>query len=88
VLRSGNQVRITAQLILAAADMHLWARSYEGDLKDAFALQKQVARSIAEEIRVELTPREKAVLKNVTSVNPGAYEAWLKGRYFWKKRTG
>jgi TolB-like protein/DNA-binding winged helix-turn-helix (wHTH) protein len=88
VLRSGKQVRITAQLILAAADKHLWARSYEGDLKDAFALQKQVARSIAEEIRVELTPHEQAVLKNVTRVNPEAYEAWLKGRYFWNKRTG
>jgi TolB-like protein/DNA-binding winged helix-turn-helix (wHTH) protein len=88
VLRSGKQVRITAQLILAAADKHLWARSYEGDLKDAFALQKQVARSIAEEIRIELTPHEQAVLKNVTRVNPEAYEAWLKGRYFWNKRTG
>jgi TolB-like protein/DNA-binding winged helix-turn-helix (wHTH) protein len=88
VLRSGKQVRITAQLILAAADKHLWAKSYEGDLKDAFALQKQVARSIAEQIRIELTPHEQAVLKNVTSVNPEAYEAWLKGRYFWNKRTG
>jgi TolB-like protein/DNA-binding winged helix-turn-helix (wHTH) protein/Tfp pilus assembly protein PilF len=88
VLRSGKQVRITAQLILAAADKHLWARSYEGDLKDAFALQKQVARSIAEEIRIELTPHEQAVLKNVTRVNPEAYEAYLKGRYFWNKRTG
>src|SRR5580698_673807 len=88
VLRSGKQVRITAQLILAAADKHLWAKSYEGDLKDAFALQKQVARSIAEQIRIELTPHEQAVLKNVTSMNPEAYEAWLKGRYFWNKRTG
>jgi TolB-like protein/DNA-binding winged helix-turn-helix (wHTH) protein/Tfp pilus assembly protein PilF len=87
VLRSGKQVRITAQLILAAADKHLWARSYEGDLKDAFALQKQVARSIAQEIRIELTPHEQAVLQNVSRVNPDAYEAWLKGRYFWNKRT-
>jgi TolB-like protein/DNA-binding winged helix-turn-helix (wHTH) protein len=87
VLRSGKQVRITAQLILAAADQHLWARSYEGDLKDAFALQKQVARSIAQEIRIELTPHEQAVLRNVSRVNPDAYEAWLKGRYFWNKRT-
>src|ERR1700683_3099069 len=87
VLRSGKQVRITAQLILAAADKHLWARSYEGDLNDTFALQKQVARSIAEEIRIELTPHEQAVLKNVTRVNAEAYEAYLKGRYFWNKRT-
>ena len=87
VLRSGNKVRITAQLILAAADKHLWAQSYEGDLRDTIALQKQVARSIAEQIRIELTPHEQAVLKNVKRVNPDAYEAYLKGRYFWNKRT-
>jgi TolB-like protein/tetratricopeptide (TPR) repeat protein len=87
VLRSGKQVRITAQLILASADKHLWARSYEGDVNNTFALQKQVARSIAEQIRIELTPHEQAVLKQVTRVNPEAYEAVLKGRYFWNKRT-
>ena len=87
VLRSGNQVRITAQLILAAADKHLWARSYDGDLRDMLALQKQVARSIAEEIRIELTPHEQAALKTAKRVNPEAYEAYLKGRYFWNKRT-
>jgi TolB-like protein/DNA-binding winged helix-turn-helix (wHTH) protein len=87
VLRSGNQVRITAQLILAAADKHLWAQSYEGDLRDTLRLQKQVARSIAEQIRIELTPHEQTVLKNVTRVDWEAYEAYLKGRYFWNKRT-
>jgi TolB-like protein/DNA-binding winged helix-turn-helix (wHTH) protein/Flp pilus assembly protein TadD len=87
VLRSGNKVRITAQLILAAADKHLWAQSYEGDLGDTLALQKQVARSIGEQIRIELTPHEQAVLKNVKRVNPDAYEPYLKGRYFWNKRT-
>ena len=87
VVRSGNRVRITAQLILAAADKHLWAQSYEGDLGDTLSLQKQVARSIAEQIRIKLTPHELAVLKNVTRVNPDAYEAYLKGRYFWNKRT-
>jgi TolB-like protein/DNA-binding winged helix-turn-helix (wHTH) protein/Flp pilus assembly protein TadD len=87
VLRSGNKVRITAQLILAATDKHLWAQSYEGDLGDTLALQQQVARSIAEQIRIELTPHEQAVLKNVKRVNPDAYEAYLKGRYFWNKRT-
>jgi TolB-like protein/DNA-binding winged helix-turn-helix (wHTH) protein len=87
VLRSGNQVRITAQLILAAADKHLWAQSYEGDLRDTLKLQKQVARSIAEQIRIQLTPHEQTVLKNVTRVDWEAYEAYLKGRYFWNKRT-
>ena len=87
VLRSGNQVRITAQLIQAAADKHLWAKSYKGDFRDALALQSQVARAIADEIRVTLTPHEQAALNNVSVVDPQAYEAYLKGRYFWNKRT-
>src|SRR5277367_1744466 len=87
VLRSGNQVRITAQLIQASDDKHLWAQSYEGDLRDTLALQNQVARAIAEQIRVSLNPQEQAALKNVKVVNPRAYESFLKGRYFWNKRT-
>ena len=87
VLRSGNQIRITAQLIQSATDKHLWAQSYEGDSRDTLALQKQVASSIAQAIRIELTPNEQAVLKNVKQVNPDAYEDYLKGRYFWNKRT-
>jgi TolB-like protein/DNA-binding winged helix-turn-helix (wHTH) protein/Flp pilus assembly protein TadD len=88
VLRSGDRVRITAQLIQAPADKHLWAQSYEGDVRETLALQRQVARAIAEQIRIELTPHERDVLKSVKSVNAEAYEAYLKGRYFWNKRTG
>jgi len=87
VLRSGDQVRITAQLIQATADKHLWAESYEGNLRDSLAVQKRVADDIAEQIRIELTPQERAILKNVKAVNPEAYEDYLKGRYFWNKRT-
>jgi tetratricopeptide (TPR) repeat protein len=87
VLWSGNQVRITAQLIQAPADKHLWAESYEGNLRDTLALQKEVARNIAEQIRIEVTPREQAALKSVKTIDPEAYEAYLKGRYFWNKRT-
>jgi len=87
VLRSGNQVRITAQLIEAPADKHLWAQSYEGDVRQTLTLQRQVARAIAEEIHIELTSHERDVLKSVKAVNPDAYEAYLKGRYFWNKRT-
>ena len=87
VLRSGDQVRITAQLIQAPADKHLWAESYEGNLRDTLALQKEVARNIAEQIRIEVTPREQAALKSVKAIDPEAYEAYLKGRYFWNKRT-
>jgi TolB-like protein/DNA-binding winged helix-turn-helix (wHTH) protein/Flp pilus assembly protein TadD len=87
VLRSGDQVRITAQLIDASADKHLWSQSYEGELKDTLALQSSVARAIADQIRVNLNPQERAALKNVKVVNPEAYEDYLKGRYFWNKRT-
>jgi TolB-like protein/DNA-binding winged helix-turn-helix (wHTH) protein/Flp pilus assembly protein TadD len=87
VLRSGKQIRITAQLIQAPADTHLWAQSYEGDVRDTLALQKKVARAIADQIRTKLTPQEKAVLENVKIVSPEAYENYLKGRYFWNKRT-
>ena len=87
IVRSGGRVRITAQLIEAAVDRHLWAQSYDGDLRDTLALQSRVARAIAEEIRVSVQPKEQAALNNVKAVNPDAYEAYLKGRYFWNKRT-
>ena len=88
VLRSGERVRIIAQLIQVPADTHIWADSYEGDLRDTLALQSRVARSIAEQIRGTLKPQEKAALGKSRTVNPDAYEAYLKGRYFWNKRTG
>ena len=87
VLRSGDRVRITAQLIQASADKHIWSQSYEGDLRDTLALQNKVARAIADQIRINLTPQEQAALKNEKVVNPEAYESYLKGRYFWNKRT-
>jgi len=87
VLRSGDQVRITAQLIEAATDKHLWSRSYEGQLRDTLALQNQVAQAIADQIRINLNSQERAALKSVRVVNPQAYESYLKGRYFWNKRT-
>ena len=87
VLRSGDQVRITAQLIEASTDRHLWSQSYEGELRDSLALQNTVARAIADQIRINLTTQEQAALKNEKVVNPEAYESYLKGRYFWNKRT-
>jgi tetratricopeptide (TPR) repeat protein len=87
VLRSGNEVRITAQLIEASADKHLWSQSYEGELRDTLALQNDVARAIADQIRINVNPQEQAALKKTTVVNPEAFESYLKGRYFWNKRT-
>ena len=88
VLRSGGQVRITAELIEAPADKHLWSETYDGDLRDTLTLQNKVARAIAEQIRINLSPQEQAALKHGNVVDPQAYEAYLKGRYFWSKRTG
>ena len=87
VLRSGDRVRITAQLIEASADKHLWSKSYEGELRDTLTLQNQVAEAIADQVRINLNPQERAALKNTKVVNPEAYEAYLKGRFFWNKRT-
>ena len=65
VLRSGERVRITAQLIQVPNERHLWAKSYEGDLKDTLALQNSVSRAIAEQIQVTLNPQERAALEKV-----------------------
>jgi serine/threonine protein kinase/Tfp pilus assembly protein PilF len=86
VLRSGNRVRITAQLIQAKADRQLWTESYERDLSDVLALQSEVARAIVEQIRIKLSPQEEGRLLAARAVKLDAYEAYLKGRYFWNKR--
>ncbi len=87
VLRSGDHVRITAQLIRATADEHLWSQSYEGNLRDTLELQNDVARAIADRIRVKVTSKEQTPLEKPKLLNPDAYDAYLKGRYFWNKRT-
>lgn len=87
VRRSGARVRISAQLIRTTDQIHMWAESYERNLDDVLGLQCDVARAIAHEIRVKLTPQEEARLMRPRAVNPDAYEAYLKGRYFWNKRT-
>jgi len=87
VERAGDRVRIRAHLIRAATDEHMWADTYERDLEDVLVLQNEVARSIAREIQVRLTPEEHAVLSSARRVDPEAYQFYLKGRYFWVKRT-
>lgn len=80
VLRSGDQVRVTAQLIDARKDGYLWAKSYEGNLRDVLKLQAGVADAIAREIKAAVTLQEQQRLTRAVSVNPAAYEAYLKGR--------
>src|SRR4029077_5277092 len=87
VLRVGPRVRITAQLIDAGKESHLWAESYERDLRDVLSLQSEIAQSIAREIQIKLTPQERAQLSEARPVDPDAYEAYLKGRYYWNKRS-
>jgi TolB-like protein/Flp pilus assembly protein TadD len=87
VLRVGNRVRITAQLIDASKESHLWAESYERDMRDVLALQSELARAIAHEVRIKLTPVDQARFAEVHPVDPESYEAYLKGRYHWHRRN-
>ncbi|MFQ5866083.1 MAG: protein kinase, partial [bacterium] len=81
VMRDGERVRITAQLIEAKTDKHLWANSYERNLTDVFALQRDIAQAVAAQVRVTLTPGEQRQLQEVKQIDPAAYEAYLKGVY-------
>ena len=82
VVQSGQRVRITAQLIRARDDRHLWSEKYERDLTDILALQGDVAGAIARQVQVKLTPREQTSLARTRPVNPAAYEAFLRGNFF------
>jgi tetratricopeptide (TPR) repeat protein len=86
ITRSGNRVRITAQLIDARTDMHLWAQSYERDLPDTLALQDTVARDIAQEIRGKVLPKGKTDGNTQGGISSGALESYLRGRYLWNRR--
>lgn len=87
VQQAGERVRITAQLIHAATDEHLWSEIYDRDLRDILRLQSEVARAITQEIKVKLTPQEQARMVADRSVAPEAFQAYLKGRFHWNKRT-
>jgi TolB-like protein/Tfp pilus assembly protein PilF/tRNA A-37 threonylcarbamoyl transferase component Bud32 len=86
VLRSGDKVRITAQLVQATTDRNLWAGMYERDVRDVLTLQSEVAQAIVNQIQIELSPQEASRLHVSRAVKPDSYEAYLKGRYFWNKR--
>jgi TolB-like protein/DNA-binding winged helix-turn-helix (wHTH) protein/Tfp pilus assembly protein PilF len=87
VMRAGDQVRITAQLIHGPTDRHLWAASYDGQLVDILALQSRVARAIAHEINVSVSRPEEARLSKVARVDPAVHELYLRGRHLLTKRT-
>lgn len=81
VLRSGKRVRVTANLLYAPTDRHLWANSYESDLRDVLSLQAEMAQAIAAEVKIKLTPEERARLTPTHPVNPAAFDAYLQGSY-------
>jgi TolB-like protein/DNA-binding winged helix-turn-helix (wHTH) protein/Tfp pilus assembly protein PilF len=87
VLRSGDRVRITAELVQVATDRHLWAETYESQLGDILALQSHVASAIVNEIRVKLSPEDQVRLATARPVSTQSYENYLKGRYYWNKRS-
>lgn len=82
IVRSGERVRITAQLIQASSDQHIWAETYEQNLGDVLRLQSDVAQAITQQVRTQLTPELKQQFTGAGQVNPAAYEAYLKGRYY------
>jgi len=87
VLRVGDRVRTTAQLIAVRPERHLWANSYDRELRDVLELENEMARAVAKEIKVALTPEDEARLRGTRTVNPPAHEAYLQGRYFLDRRT-
>jgi TolB-like protein/Flp pilus assembly protein TadD len=87
VQRSGDKVRISAELIQASRDRLLWAKSYERDMRDILTLQSAIAKAIVDDVEVKLTPQEQARLARSRSVNPEGHEAYLAGRFYWNKRT-
>ena len=87
IARGENRVRVTAQLVEASSDHHLWARTYERDLKDVLSLQDEIAQDITEQIRVKLSPKERSLLIQVHTVDPEAHDAYLRGHYWAYKET-
>jgi eukaryotic-like serine/threonine-protein kinase len=87
VRRSGDRIRIASQLIDAEADRHLWAETYDRDMKDVFAIQSDVANEIAAALKAKLSPAEKERIEKKQTENMEAYQFYLKGRFYWNKRT-
>ena len=87
VMRVGSRVRITAELVQVSTDHHLWADTYESQMGDVLALQNRVSAAIVNEIRINLTPEERERLAKTPAVAPEAYENYLKGLYYWNKRS-
>ncbi|MHB8567829.1 MAG: tetratricopeptide repeat protein [Nitrososphaerales archaeon] len=87
VRRIGKKLRVTAQLIDVVTDEHEWAKNYDRDLEDVFAIQSDIAQSIADALRIKLLENEKKRIQKATTGNTEAYNLYLKGRFYWNKRN-
>jgi TolB-like protein/DNA-binding winged helix-turn-helix (wHTH) protein/Flp pilus assembly protein TadD len=87
VIRDGNHIRVQAELIRAATDEHFWSESYDRELPDVLSLESEVAQSVAQKIAVTITGDEGARLRSARAVDPEAYNDYMKGRYYWNRRT-
>jgi len=87
VMRSGDRVRVSAQLVDARTDQHLWANNYDRELRDVLELQRDVAQTVAEQVRLKFAAQAGMPLSRPRPINPEAYENYLKGRYFWNRRS-
>src|SRR5438093_7707456 len=88
VQKATDQVRVNVQLINALTDAHLWADTYDRKLTDIFAVESEIAKTIADTLQAKLTGSEKTEMSKKPTEDPEAYEFYLKGRFFWNKRTG
>ena len=88
VQKAADQVRVNVQLINAMTDAHVWAETYDRKLTDIFAVESEIAKAIAETLQARLSGAEKSSIAKAPTANPEAYELYLKGRFFWNKRTG
>src|SRR5256885_1891384 len=87
VQKSNDQVRVNVQLINALTDAHLWAETFDRKLTDIFAVESEIAKTIAETLQAKLTASEKTSITKIQTADPEAYQLYLKGKYFWNKRT-
>ena len=87
VQKIGNNVRITAQLIDAKTDAHIWSEIYDRDISDIFSIESDVAQKVAKELKAAMTAKEKVQIETSSTNNPEAYNLYLQGRFFWNKRT-
>ena len=83
MIRSGERVRVTAQLLRASTDQHIWADTYDRDRGDILKLQSEVADAIAQQVRAEITPMQRAQMGKARVVNPAAYDSYVRGRLYF-----